>query len=61
MTTTGEIIDALVRQEHGASDARTQQLYRQNLQVLVELARAEGRRETRAEDQDEWQHRGTVH
>lgn len=49
MTTTGEIIDAIVREERDGASAREQQLFRQNLQVLVMMARAEGRREARAE------------
>lgn len=43
MTNTPEIIEQLVQATHGCSDQRTQHLYRQSLQVLVELAKAEQR------------------
>lgn len=45
MTSSAEVIEQLVTLTHGASDARTQHLYRQSLQVLVELAKAEQRAE----------------
>lgn len=45
MTTSDEVIESLVQLTHGASDLRTQELYRQSLQVLVELAKSEERRE----------------
>jgi len=63
MTTTGEIIDALVRMEREGASAREQQLYRQNLQVLVEIARAEGRHQALVEVPEDVRHsyRSTVH
>jgi hypothetical protein len=45
MVSTDEVIEQLVALTHGTSDARTQHLYRQSLQVLVELAKAEQRAE----------------
>jgi hypothetical protein len=45
MTTIDDVIEQLVRQTHGVSDWRTQHLYRQTLQVLVEMAKAEERHE----------------
>lgn len=62
-TSTGEVIDALVRLAHGDDDQRTQQLFRQNLQVLVELAKCEQRRDWSIEMPDAVSHRGvhTVH
>lgn len=62
-TTAGEIVDALVRQVYGDADQRTQQLFRQNLQVLVELAKCEERREWSVELEVDTSHRGlhTVH
>lgn len=49
MTTTRDVIEELVKLVHGASDLRTQTLYRTNLQVLVELAKAEQRHESNME------------
>lgn len=46
MTTTDKVIESLVQLTHGASDLRTQHLYRQSLQVLVELAKSEERQES---------------
>lgn len=61
--TTGETIDALVRLTHGDSDQRTQQLFRQNLEMLVELAKLEQRRDWAVDFEPDVSHRGlhTVH
>lgn len=58
MPTTDEVIESLIVVTHGASDLRTQQLYRQSLQVLVELAKAEERRDV---CMDVWVGAGHVH
>ena len=61
---SGELIDTLVRITHGDSDARTQHLFRQNLQLLVGIAKMEQRAEDElygVEDDGERAHRGTVH
>lgn len=61
--TTGEIVDSLVNLTYGDADARTQQLFRQNLQVLVELAKCEQRRDLAVELELDVSHRGlhTIH
>jgi hypothetical protein len=45
MNSTDDAIESLIRVTHGASDLRTQHLYRQSLQGLVELAKMEQRAE----------------
>lgn len=62
-TSTAEVIESLVNLVHGDADARVQQLFRQNLQVLVELAKCEQRRDWSIEMPDAVSHRGvhTVH
>lgn len=45
MTTSSDVIEQLVALTYGSSDLRTQSLFRTNLAVLVELAKAEQRRE----------------
>ncbi len=45
---TVEVIEQLVQLTHDASDVRAQHFYRQSLQVLVELAKAEQKREMMA-------------
>jgi hypothetical protein len=57
-TNTAEVIESLVNLVHGDSDARVQQLFRQNLQVLVELAKGEQRRDWSIEMSDAVSHRG---
>jgi hypothetical protein len=62
-TSSAEVIESLVNLVHGDSDVRVQQLFRQNLQVLVELAKCEQRRDWPIEMPDAVSHRGvhTVH
>lgn len=43
--TAADLVESLVNLVHGDSDPRIQHLFRQNLMVLVELAKMEGRRE----------------
>lgn len=45
-TTTGEVIDAMVLALFGESLSRDAELYRTNLSVLVQLAKAEQRAES---------------
>lgn len=63
LVTTDEVIESLVAVTHGASDLRTQQLYRQSLQVLVELAKAEERIEANMDfpSTSRYLARGSVH
>lgn len=49
MTTSNDVIEQLVTLTYGSSDLRTQTLFRTNLAVLVELAKAEQRRELNEE------------
>lgn len=61
--TTGDLIDALVRIKHGDADARTQEMYRQSLQLLVGMAKLEQRQETMIDFPEalERSFRGTMH